>query len=165
MGGACAVLAAAEEPAIGALVTDSAFGSFEQMMERQYAKLARLPHCFLPGALLLGRVLLHGLDVRRVQPLHAMPRLRGRPVLVIHSLGDRFVPASDAQALAQACGAECWRTHSDGHIGSYRAQPLVYAERVTQFFARHLDALPPVQSAQPVAPRSAVRQEVDLQAT
>lgn len=141
MGGAAAVLAAAEEPAIGALVSDSAFASFEAMIERQYAKMARLPHCFLPGALVIGRLLL-GVDVRRVQPLMHMPRLRGRPVLVIHSHGDRFVPASDAHALAQACGAECWRTDTEGHIGSYRALTQAYEERVTTFFARHLDVLP-----------------------
>ncbi|WP_326541246.1 alpha/beta hydrolase [Pseudorhodoferax sp.] len=141
MGGATSVLAAAEEPAIGALVTDSAYASFEAMIERQYAKLAHLPHCFLPGALAIGRLLL-GVDVRRVQPLAWMPQLRGRPVLVIHSHGDRFVPSSDAHALAEACGAECWRTDTDGHIGSYRALTQAYEERVVTFFARHLDVLP-----------------------
>ncbi|KQP12794.1 alpha/beta hydrolase [Pseudorhodoferax sp. Leaf267] len=141
LGGAAAVLATAEETAIGALVSDSAFASFEGMIERQYRKLAHLPPCFLPGALAIGRLLL-GVDVRRVQPLALMPLLRGRPVLVIHSEGDRFVPASDAQALAEACGAECWRTQNDGHIGSYRAQPRAYEQRVVTFFARHLDVLP-----------------------
>ena len=141
LGGATSVLAAAEEPAIGAVVTDSAYASFEDMIERQYAKLAHLPHCFLPGALAIGRLLL-GVDVRKVRPLALMPRLRGRPVLVIHSRGDRFVPACDADALAAACGAECWCTATDGHIGSYRALTQAYEERVVTFFARHLDVLP-----------------------
>lgn len=148
MGGSTAVLAAAEEPAIGALVADSAFASFEQMIERQYARLVRLPAVFLPGALAIGRLLI-GVDVRRVQPLACMPQLRDRPVLVIHSQGDRFVPASDAHALAEACGGECWRTDSEGHTGSYRALPLAYEVRVATFFARHLDVMPPMRHIAP----------------
>ncbi|MGC3984375.1 MAG: alpha/beta hydrolase [Pseudorhodoferax sp.] len=142
LGAGTAALAAADEPAIGALVLDSAFASFEQMLGRQFSRLSRAPGWFLPGTLAAGRLLL-GVDVRRVQPLSCMPRLRGRPVLVIHSQGDRFVPATDAHALATACGGECWRTDSEGHSGSYRALPLAYEIRVASFFARHLDVLPP----------------------
>lgn len=146
LGASTAVLAAADEPAIGALVADSAVASFETMLARQFAKLSRMPRWFLPGTLAIGRLLL-GVDVRRVQPLACMPRLRDRPVLVIHSQRDRFVPAADAHALAQACGGECWRTDSDGHAGSYRALPLAYEIRVATFFARHLDVLPPSRPA------------------
>ncbi len=138
MGGAAALLAAAQERAIGAVVTDSAFADFHQMIHRQYTKLARLPHCFLPGALVIGRLFM-GVEVRRVRPLDHMAQLRGRPVLLIHAEGDRFVPADDASALARAAGAECWRTESDGHIGSYRHLPRAYTERVVAFFATHLD--------------------------
>ncbi len=142
LGAGTAALAAAEETAIGAVVLDSAFASFEQMLGRQFSRLSRLPDWFLPGTLAAARLLL-GVDVRRVQPLSCMPRLRGRPVLVIHSQGDRFVPAADAHALAEACGGECWRTESEGHSGSYRALPLAYEIRVASFFARHLDVVPP----------------------
>lgn len=144
MGGTAVVLAAAEEAAIGAVVADSAFASFEQMIERQYARQVAWPAVFLPGALAIGRLLI-GVDVRRVQPLACMPLLRDRPVLVIHSQGDRFVPASDAHALAAACGGECWRTDSQGHTSSYRAVPLAYEVRVATFFARHLDVMPPMR--------------------
>lgn len=142
LGAGAAALAAADEPAIGAMVLDSAFASFEQMLGRQFSRLSRLPGWFLPGTVAAGRLLL-GVDVRRVQPLACMARLRGRAVLVIHSQGDRFVPATDAHALASACGGECWRTDSLGHSGSYRALPLAYEIRVASFFARHLDVLPP----------------------
>ncbi len=137
MGGATSLMAAAAEPAIGAVVTDSAFADFDQMIRLQYAKLSGLPWWLLPGALFIGR-LWTGVDMRRVQPLAHMKQLRGRPVLLIHSEGDRFVPASDATLLAEACGAECWRTASEGHIGSYRALPRAYVQRVVGFFVEHL---------------------------
>jgi uncharacterized protein len=137
MGAASALLAAAEEPAMAAVVADSAFAEFAGMVERQYGKLCRLPRCFLPGALLVSR-LLTGVDLRRLSPLGAAARLRGRPVLVIHSEGDRFIPVADSRAIASACGADLWTTDSPGHVGSYRAQPARYTRRVLAFFEQHL---------------------------
>lgn len=153
LGAGTAALAAVDEPAIGALVLDSAFASFEQMLGRQFARLPRLPCWLLPGTLAAVQLLL-GVDLRRVQPLSCMPQLRGRPALVIHSQGDRFVPATDAHALAEACGGECWRTDSEGHSGSYRALPLAYEIRVASFFARHLDVLPPRHHVLPHLPHA-----------
>ncbi len=137
MGAAASLMAAADEPAIAALVVDSAFADFGLMIERQYARLSRLPGFVLPGALAIARVLT-GVTLQRVCPLQAAAALAGRPCLVIHSAGDRFVPAGDAQALAQAARGELWITDNDGHIGSYRAGPAAYAARVLGFFRRHL---------------------------
>jgi dipeptidyl aminopeptidase/acylaminoacyl peptidase len=139
MGAATALLAAAMEPAIAAVVADSPFADFGRMIERQYRNLSRLPWFFLPGALLIGR-LLTGVDLRGVRPLDAAPRLAGRPVLVIHSDGDRFVPPEDSRCLARAIGAECWTTPTRGHIGSYRALRADYPQRVLQFFLAKLSA-------------------------
>jgi dipeptidyl aminopeptidase/acylaminoacyl peptidase len=137
MGAASALLAAAEEPGVAALVADSAFADFAAMIERQYGKLCRLPRCFLPGALAASR-LLTGVDLSRVSPLSAAPALRGRPVLVIHSEGDRFIPVADGRAIAAACGAGLWTTDTPSHIGTYRALPAQYTERVLAFFDQHL---------------------------
>lgn len=135
MGAASTLLAAADEPAIAAVVADSAFADFGQMIERQYRKLSGLPGFVLPGALAIGRVLT-GVALQRVRPLEAATRLAGRPCLLIHSAGDRFIPALDAQRLAAAARAELWITESEGHIGSYRAEPAAYTERVLAFFGR-----------------------------
>lgn len=140
-GPASALLAAAEEPAVTALVTDSAYADFASMIDRQHARLSRLPACFLPGALAVAR-LLTGVDLRRLSPLGAATALRGRPVLVIHSEGDRFILVADGHAIAGACGARLWTTDAPGHIGPYRAQPALYTALVLAFFGQHLgDAL------------------------
>lgn len=137
MGAATALLAAADEPAIVALVADSPFADFGRMIERQYRRLSGLPLCFLPGGLVLAR-LLTGVNLRRVRPLQGAQALRGRPVLVIHSEGDRFVPADDGRAIAAACQAELWTTATAGHVGSYKGETEAYVERVLGFFGRHL---------------------------
>lgn len=137
MGAASALLAAADEPAVGAVVADSAFADFALMIRRQYRKLSRLPAFVLPGALALARALT-GVRLECVRPIAAAAALAGRPVLVIHSEGDRFIPADDARALARQAGAQLWITTSQGHIGSYRAAPEAYTERVLGFFGQHL---------------------------
>lgn len=137
MGAASTLLAAADEPAIRCVVADSAFCDFGQMIQRQFRKLSRMPGIVLPGALAICRALT-GVALQAVRPLDAAARLAGRPCLMIHSAGDRFIPAVDAERLAAAARAELWITDSQGHIGSYRAQPGAYTERVVGFFARHL---------------------------
>ena len=57
MGGVSAIAAAAEEPAIGALVTDSAFARLEDVLQAQFTRLTRLPACVLTGALVAARIL------------------------------------------------------------------------------------------------------------
>lgn len=152
MGAASALLAAAEEPGVAALVADSAFADFAVMIERQYGRLCRLPRCFLPGALAASR-LLTGVDLSRVSPLRAATALRGRPVLVIHSEGDRFIPVADGRAIAAACGAGLWTTDTPSHIGTYRALPAQYTERVLAFFAQHLGG-GAIEGVGPAAPRA-----------
>lgn len=139
MGAASTLLAAADEPGIHAVVADSAFCDFGQMIERQYRKLSHLPGFVLPGALAIGRALT-GVALRTVRPLDAARRLglASRPCLLIHSAGDRFVPAADACRLAEAAKGELWITDSPGHIGSYRAEPAAYTTRVLGFFEQHL---------------------------
>jgi uncharacterized protein len=137
MGAASSLLAAAGDPSIAALVADSAFTDFGLMIDRQYRKLSRMPRCLLPGALALARVIT-GVRLETVRPLEAAVSLRGRPVLVIHSEGDHFIPAEDARALAAAASAELWITSGSRHLGSYASEPAAYAARVTGFFRRHL---------------------------
>lgn len=137
MGAASALLAAADDTVIEAVVADSAFAHFGAMIERQFRQLSGLPSFFVPGALVLGWCLT-GQRLANVSPLAAAASLIGRPLLVVHSQGDRFVSVDDTVAIAGAAAAECWITDSEGHIGSFAAAPGLYAERVVSFFAQHL---------------------------
>jgi dipeptidyl aminopeptidase/acylaminoacyl peptidase len=137
MGAATALMAAADEPGIAAVVADSPFADFRLMVERQFRRLSGLPEFFLPGALAIVR-LLTGVNLRRVRPIERARALAGRPVLVVHSEGDRFIRVDDARAIAATIGAELWTTATEGHIGSYRAAPGGYAARIVGFFCRSL---------------------------
>jgi pimeloyl-ACP methyl ester carboxylesterase len=137
MGATTSLRAAAAELAIGAVVADSPFADFGQMIERQYRKLVRLPRFVLPGALVIGRWLT-GVSFADLRPVVEMPALRGRPVLVIHGEADPFVPVEHARAIAEITGAALWVTASTRHLGSYRDVPDLYRAVIGGFFREHL---------------------------
>lgn len=139
MGGVSAIAAAAEEHAIGALVTDSAFASLHEVLAAQFTRLTHLPKFLLSGALLAARALT-GEDLLQHTPAQNMFRLRGRPTLVIHSSHDPFVPAQHARDLATAGGGTMWITPGSQHLSSFGLVGSEYLDVVGDFFAEHLCA-------------------------
>ena len=136
MGGVAALLAAAEEPAIGAVVSDSAFADFGQVLRAQFSRLSGLPNGFLWGGLLAGRVLT-GHHLGEFRPLEVVAQVRAATLLV-HAKSDPFISSHHAQTLSQAMRAEHWITPGSSHLASYRDQPEQYAQRVTAFLGIHL---------------------------
>lgn len=137
--GACAALmAAAEEPAIAAVVADSP--------RRDLRGEARCPsELLVPVARWLGRRL-SGVDLGRRPWLGDLASLRNRAVLVVHGRGDRQVPAAVGQAVADACAARLWLTASASHAGTLHEALPLYITRVVDFFCQHL----PVQPREPL---------------
>lgn len=137
--GACAALmAAAEEPAIAAVVADSP--------RRDLRGEARCPaEVLMPLARWLGR-LFSGVDLGRRPWLGDLRLLSARAVMVVHGRGDRLVPPSVGQAVADACGARLWLTASQSHAGTLHEALPLYITRVVDFFCQHL----PVQPREPL---------------
>jgi dipeptidyl aminopeptidase/acylaminoacyl peptidase len=152
MGAAASLVAAAQEPAIAAVVADSAFADLGDVLRRNYRRKTRLPAATFALSARLA-YWLTGVDLNRFRPLDAAGALASRPVLLIHGEGDRLVPCEHAHRLAGAIGAALWTTPSLGHLSSYASQPEGYTARVHAFFGRALGveedarALSPVFSA------------------
>src|SRR6266700_5573263 len=68
MGGTTLILAAAQEPAIRALVSDSAYADIIPILEREVPKGGHLPSFFTPGALLAVDAL-YGINYYAVRPV------------------------------------------------------------------------------------------------
>ncbi len=137
MGGVSVIGAAAAEPAIGAVISDSAFLDLADVLDRQFTRLTRLPRCFLPGALAVARWLT-GVRLLSIDIAGEMSALASRPTLVIHGKGDPFIPVSHAARLAGIAGASLWVTPATRHVGSYGVAPEEYRRRVVGFLRRHL---------------------------
>jgi fermentation-respiration switch protein FrsA (DUF1100 family) len=68
-----------------------------------------------------------------------MRSLASKPVLVIQGDRDATVPPEHGARLAAAAEAELWLVPGAHHCGAYFVDRPAYAERVTDFFRRHLE--------------------------
>ncbi len=140
MGAAAGIGAAAEEPAIGALVADCSYAEIEPLIRRHWTSASGLPDAFLPATLLMGRLIL-GHDLTQARPAEEIDDVAPRPVLIIHGAADAFTPVEHGRQLAAANpAAEYWEVPGAAHARSYAADPQAYLERVAGFFERSLPA-------------------------
>lgn len=140
MGGATALLAAADDPSIAAVVTDCAFARMEDMVEQRFAVLPPVLRAPIAESVRHWGVQWSGAVVADVDPEAAVRAWHPRPLLVIHGDRDRVIPPEHGERLAAAGGsdAELWMVPNAPHVGCRRVAGGEYSRRVTGFFRQHL---------------------------
>lgn len=143
LGAASLLLAAAHEPAIQAVVSDSAFADVTPLLEREVPKTSKLPAAFTPGMLLAARAL-YGIDYYADRPVDVVARIAPRPIFFIHGAADHYIPLSNQDALVGAARAgrdahiTSWRVPGADHAQAYRTAGAAYVARVVAFFTETL---------------------------
>ncbi len=139
MGGAAAILAAAEEPAIGAVVADSAFARLDQMVGERFRRLGRAAEP-LAGCTRWWAERLCGFAAGDVSPAAVVAKIAPRPLLIIHGEADTYTPASQARALYAAAAEpkQLWIVPQATHVNCHQVAKEEYERRVTTFFRRAL---------------------------
>jgi len=147
LGGAVALLAAATEPDIAAVVADSPFASLLEMIPPEAARETGLPTwlagIFLPGVRMVSR-LYYGIELTSLVPEEAAAGIEV-PVFLIHGTGDTRVPPEHSRRIYARCthaGSSLWLPPDVEHVKSFETYPGAYVRRVCDFFARHLYAEP-----------------------
>ena len=142
LGAGTALLAAAEEPAIKAVVTDSSFADVHDLIAQETARATVFPQwivpVFIPGMKVISRVL-YGIDVGAVVPEKAAGTL-SYPILVIHGGEDSRVPVEQSVRIhaAASAGSEIWLVHGSEHADAVIDEPDEYVERVDVYFHSRL---------------------------
>ncbi|MGI8968447.1 MAG: alpha/beta hydrolase [Chloroflexota bacterium] len=136
MGAAVALLVAAEDPTIRAVVADSSFSTMRDVIIHAY----RRHHVPGPALAVLTdwwQRLRYGYSFADVRPLDAIGRIAPRPVLLIHGDRDAIVPLVEARQLYAAAGQpkELWIVEDTPHCGAYFVDRGAYVDRVAAFFA------------------------------
>lgn len=145
LGGAVALLGAAEDPRIRAVAAYAPFADLGQLGREAYAHLWLLRHPLVELMRLWGRLFL-GADLTRPTPAEAAGRLTV-PVLLVHSRQDEQISFTHAERLQAALAAnpaarfEFVADGRHGHLGTD------FARRLEDFFAGHLagQARPPAR--------------------
>jgi alpha/beta superfamily hydrolase len=139
LGAAVALLVAAKEPKIAAVVSDSAW--LDSVVELQSVPFFRfyLPSWFALPIALMGRIFF-GADFSKVRPVKVVGRI-SQPVFFIHGQQDRVISFQETQELYKASGNpedRIWIVPGTDHVASYARQPEEYSAKVISFFRRHL---------------------------
>lgn len=141
LGGDAVLLAAAQEPAIKALVIDSAFATMEAYSEHAFGPA----FIFIPGTRVVGKML-YGLDYFTVRPVDEVAKIAPRPILFIQGANDGDILPSNMFELASAASAapgadvQTWLVPHANHIQAYNSMRTAYIDRMVSFFTTKLCA-------------------------
>jgi uncharacterized protein len=144
MGAAVAIMAAAREPAIAALVADSSFTAVADVVahgvRQTFGGLPPAPLIRAADEMLARR---HGYRFTQARPIDAVGAISPRPILIIHGEGDSTVPVAQAQRLFAAAGEprQLWVVAGVEHCGGYFADRPAYCTRVNDFFTQYLSSV------------------------
>jgi pimeloyl-ACP methyl ester carboxylesterase len=150
MGAATAILAAAEDERIAAIVADSPFARLRWAVQ-QSANLRGYPPALTPAIAYLG-CLMTSLHLRsRMQafdPVEVIERIAPRPIFLMHGVEDEIIPVASAHALYARAGEPKEQWLQDGllHCRAVEEMYEPFRDRVRDFFHRWL--LPVAQSRQ-----------------
>ena len=140
MGGAIAILVAACDRRVKALVCEAPFPSFDTILERSlrhYAKLPGFP--FGPIAKFVLERRING-NMDAIAPVGAIASLSPRPVFIIADEIDAVIGADETVRVFEAAvePKRFWLIEGSNHARGWQTAPEEYERRVLEFFRESL---------------------------
>jgi dipeptidyl aminopeptidase/acylaminoacyl peptidase len=140
MGGASAIMAAAKDKRIRAVVDDSGFSDGPRVIATAFEHFVHLPAFpFAPITVAIADWRA-GVDITRVRPMDVIAEISPRPLLIIHEQGDSVVLADNSLRNFAAAGQpkQLWLVPGSGHGDAQIVVKSQYQSRVTSFFEEAL---------------------------
>lgn len=141
MGGSTAILAAAQDTAIRAVVDDCGFSDAPSVIAASFEHFIHLPAFpFAPITVWIASERA-GIDVNGVRPMDVISRISPRPVFIIHGLADYVVPADNSRRNFRAARQpkELWLVPGAAHGKAHTVAKAEYEKRVVNFFDHALE--------------------------
>lgn len=136
MGGAIALLAAAQDSRIRAVVCEGAYADWGKAIARGIWMSYHIPR-FPLGQWVIGATGIRlGRRPEELSPVRAIGKIAPRPVMIIHGLEDRSIPPEEARALFEAAREprDLWLVPGAEHVACFYLNPEEYLRRVLGFF-------------------------------
>ena len=141
MGGATAIMAAAEIPELKAVVSESAFRNVDSAIATSFEHFIHLPAFpFAPITVFIIEQRL-GINTDQIVPEDVVESISPRPVFIIHGQKDKTIRPEDGEALyaaAQKPKEDLWLIPGAGHAEGAEIALQEYGQRVVDFFDRYL---------------------------
>lgn len=146
-GAGTALVAAARHPEIKAVVSDGAFSTLYTATDYAHKWIPIfLPFRKMPS--FVYRMLAwwaiftvsKKFKCRLLSLEKSIPRLKGRPVFFIHGEKDGYISVAQSERLFRLANgqSEHWRVPKARHNEAVKMAPEEYADRISQFFDKHL---------------------------
>ena len=139
LGAGVAILVAAQEPRIPAVVSDSGFLDYLMDLSKLSIGPVHLPSWFGVLVALAGRSLFEA-DFGNVRPAQVVEGIE-QPIFFIHGENDPIISVQESQELHAISANEedrVWIVEGAEHVNVYRKRPEEYISRVASFFRRHI---------------------------
>ena len=139
LGAGVAILVAAQEPRIPAIVSDSGFLDYLMDLSKLSIGPFHLPSWFGVIVALTGRGLFEA-DFGNVRPAQVVEGIE-QPIFFIHGEDDPIISVSESQelhAISSNHEDRVWIVPGAEHVNVYRKRPDEYISRVVTFFRRHI---------------------------
>ena len=142
MGGAVAIMAAARDPRIAAVIAESSYARLDRTTSESFVEFLQLPAFPFAGPVKFFGRLFSGVDVSEVNPVNEIGRISPRPVFIIHGAADRQVSAQAGRELHDAAQEPrvIWQPARIGHVASFYTfySRFDYDVRVSAFLGQAL---------------------------
>ncbi|MEK7880078.1 MAG: alpha/beta hydrolase [candidate division NC10 bacterium] len=140
MGGAVAIMVAARDERLGAVIADSPYANLEESITHHLKLMYRLPKVPFGWFATTAYRLRFGAWPGQMAPLAEIAKLSPRPVFIIQGEQDPRMPLAEAQALADAAKdpKEFWVVRGTDHLTTFADNPSGYLQRVVRFFDTYL---------------------------
>ena len=139
LGAGVAILVAAQEPRIPAVVSDCGFMDNIVDPKQMFIGPIALPMWIAHFVAFAGRVLFRA-DFSNVRPAHVVEEVE-QPIFFIHGENDPVISAEETMELHALSDNEedrIWIVPDAEHVNVYRKYPDAYVERVSRFFRRYI---------------------------
>ena len=139
LGAGVALLVAAQEPRIPAIVSDSGFMDYMTYLQKMKIGPFHPPNWLTIFIALVGRTLFKA-DFSKVRPAEVVEQL-SQPIFFIHGEDDPVVPVEETLALHELSDNpddRIWIMPRAEHVNVYQKKPGLYAARVSLFFRQHM---------------------------
>ncbi len=141
MGGSTAILAAAKDKRLHAVVDDSGFSDATRVIAASFEHFIHLPAFpFAPVTVLIADARA-GINVNAVRPMDVIGQISPRPILIIHEVDDFVVPADNSRRNFAAARQpkELWLVPGSDHGKAHTDAKSAYETKVTDFFRQALN--------------------------
>jgi fermentation-respiration switch protein FrsA (DUF1100 family) len=139
-GAAAAILAAADDPAIDAVIAENPFASVRDLVRDLRGLEDARPIPRWAADVVAATALWRMGGIGRPAPLDVVGAIAPRPLLLMHGTEDTAIPVTHSERLRDAAGepVELWILEGAAHSALFNHAPAEWKERVLDFLARRL---------------------------